>query len=153
MQAFHHQFELARVHNRHSHQFKKVIHCLKAQGSAYNLNLGSRLTATGEEDIQTVLQHFTDNPHDSLRKAAAEWNVRQSTVLQILKTKIKMKPYEPSIGQVSEERHKEGRRIFCKWLLEQPDNFPENNFWQQEMVHVVPGPKSSKLHLFCPEST
>ncbi len=123
-EAFHHQLGLARVCKKQPHQFKRVIDRLKAHGPA--------CTPTGEEDIQTVLQHFTDNPHDSLRKAEAELTIRRSSLLKILKTKIKMELYKPSIGYVLEERHEEGRRTFCDWLLEQPDNFPQDIIFGDE---------------------
>ena len=56
----------------------------------------------------------------------------KSTIHNILKKNLRWKPFRYTKTQVLTADHRRQRKAFCRWILEQPENFPDNVLWSDE---------------------
>ena len=76
---------------------------------------------TNPEKVKIVENHFIEFPMDSLHNASITLDIPTSTLSDILRKKLKMRPYKISLSQTLTEAHKQQRKTFCQWILEQDD--------------------------------
>ena len=76
---------------------------------------------TDPEKVKIVENHFLEFPMDSLHNASIALDIPTSTLSDILRKKLKMRPYKISLSQTLTEAHKQQRNTFCQWILEQDD--------------------------------
>ena len=61
----------------------------------------------------------------------------KSTIHRILKFNLKWKPFKYTQVQKLEPEHYEMRAEFCRWILAQPEDFPDNVLWSDEKWWVL----------------
>lgn len=71
-----------------------------------------------EEKKEDIIQSFEENPHISLRKAAALHSVSHVSVRNVVKVEKRMKPYKPQKGQRLCAPDFDKRAQFCAGLLQ-----------------------------------
>ena len=80
---------------------------------------------------------LNDKQQFSVRNTAPQLTLSPTTVWRILRYDTKAKFYRPSTVQLLTEDHKEQRKIFCNWLLQQPDDFVQQVIWTDEKIFVL----------------
>ena len=78
-----------------------------------------------------------DKQQFSVRNIVPQLALSSTTVWMILRYDTNAKFYRPSTVQPLTEDHKEQRRIFCNWLLQQPDDFVQQVIWTDEKILVL----------------
>lgn len=92
-------------------------------GSVYLAKHFRTKTATGQDAVNSVQQHFEDNPHSSTRRAANALNMSRTTVHRILKD-LKWHPYKVKIVQKLFEEDKANRLSFARDELDRISSDP-----------------------------
>ena len=83
----------------------------------------------------------------SLQKISNEVNLPKSTVWTILRKSLNFYPYRIHLTTELTDPHKRARLEFNKWLLEQPEDFPEFVIWTDEklfLLHQVPNQQNER---------
>ena len=89
------------------------------------------------ENAEKLKVMLNDNQQFSVRNIEPQLTLSPITVRRILYYDTKAKFYRPSTFQPLTEDHKEQRRIFCNWLLQQPDDFVQQVIWTDEKIFVL----------------
>lgn len=88
-----------------------------------------------------ILEHFTQNPSCSLRRAARQFEVHHKTVLKILK-KDKRRPYKFCKVQALLPHDRPIRENYCRWILSKIADDPDflyNVMWTDESTFTRNG--------------
>lgn len=99
-----------------------------------HLRAKTKRTNASMEQVENVL---TEDPSFSLRKAAPIVGVSQTTLWKILRWDMKAKFYRVTQVQKLTDDHMKQRRLFCKWLLDQEENFVQRVIWTDEKLFVL----------------
>ena len=97
----------------------------------------AKKTKKNEAKMEEVERHFAEHPSLSLRQAAPNVSVSMSTLHKILKYDMKHKFYRITSVQRLQETHKEQRRQFCQWLLDQDEDLVQRVIWTDEKIFVL----------------
>ena len=89
-------------------------------------------TKRTQEAIQEVKDFIEENPRCSLRKAEQQISPSKTTLWRILRYDLNFKFYHYKMVQSLSDVHKEQRKKYCEWLLEQPNNFVDRVVWTDE---------------------
>lgn len=107
-------------------QTKRYAENLLANGSIFLPRRGAPVTATGDENVETVKKFFDNDPHESTRRASAELDISQPSVVRILKA-CDYHPYKLRVVQELTEEDKAHRKVFAEaelqLLKDDPDSF------------------------------
>ena len=96
------------------------------------------------QNIAAVEKYFTDNSKGHLRDASEELDISMTTIWRILRLELKWKPYKPLRVNMLTEKNKEDRVNFCKWYLDQEEDFGQRVIWSDEKWFVLQGAPNSK---------
>ena len=88
------------------------------------------------ENAEKLKVMLIDKQQFSVRNIAPLLTLSPTTVWRILRYDTKANFYRPSTIQPLTEDHKEQRKIFCNWLLQQPDDFVQQVVWTDEKIFV-----------------
>ena len=80
---------------------------------------------------------LNDKQQFPVRNIAPQLTLSPTTVWMIPRFDTKAKFYRPSTVQPLTEDHKQQRRIFCNWLLQQPDDFVQQVIWTDENIFFL----------------
>ena len=114
------------------YQFTRVRDRFLKNGIATPKPVNKGKNCTDEEKVLKIENFFIENPMDSITEASRELEIPYTTIQRILKTKIKMKFYRPTLAQSLTSAHKTQRLNFCQWLLEQEEDFVHSIIWGDE---------------------
>ena len=92
-------------------QFKRVIDCFEKSASVRPI-VPAGCPSASEEDTQRV-----KNPKAHLREAAEVLEMSFGHIWNILRTKLKWKPYKPHLAQVLSADNMESRLAACTFWL------------------------------------
>ena len=73
----------------------------------------------------------------SIRKTAPLLGLRPTSLWKVLQYDINAKFYRPTSVQPLTPAHMEQRRIFCQWILEQPEEFVQSVIWTDKKFFVL----------------
>ena len=119
----------------HKMQFKRVVD--------RNKGIRSVITKAGcspttwkctEDNKQLIKAMLEENPSTSIRQITKELELSVGTVWKIMRKELKLYPYKPKNVVPLTKAHKQGRLEFRHWLLEQPDEFPNQVIWSDEKL-------------------
>ena len=117
--------------------FERVNNHFDITGSVHETPKKRPRTKRTRENAETLQVMLDDKQQFSVRNIAPQLTVSPTTVWRILRYDTKAKFYRPSTVQPLTEDHKEQRRIFCNWLLQQPDDFVQQVIWTDEKIFVL----------------
>lgn len=125
-------------------QTKRYAENLITTGSIFLPRGGSECSATRNENVETVKAFFESHPHESTRRASAELEISQSSIVRNLKA-CDYHPYKLRIVHELTEEDKAHRKVFAETELEllnkDPDSFhfflstDEANFYINGLVN------------------
>lgn len=78
-------------------------------------SIGRKKTSTSKENVNVVLQTFTQCPKQSLRKCFCETAIKKGIIHRILKTN-KRRPYISKLKHAIIEDDPDRRFKFCEWF-------------------------------------
>ena len=120
--------------------FKRVIDRFRTTGSVkieYPKKKEKKPVIENEETVERVRQLITSNVGMSLRQMATELDLPKSTVWDILRKTLNFYPYKINLTTELTEQHKRARLEYNRWLLEQPEDFPEIVIWTDEKIFLL----------------
>lgn len=94
----------------------------------------TKRTEANKEEVERL---FAEHPSLSLHQAASNVSVSMSTLRKILKYDMEHKFYRITSVQRMRETHKEQRRHFCQWLLDQDEDLVQRVIWMDEKIFVL----------------
>ena len=124
--------------------FKCVIDRFKKTGSVKMerpKKIDGKHVTENEENIEKVRQLITRNAGMSLNQISIETNLPKTSVWRILRMSLNFYPYRISLTTKLTDAHKRARMEYNRWLLQQPECFPEFVNWSDEklfLLHTCP---------------
>ena len=90
-----------------------------------------------DEDLVEKVKDFVDSKvlekqSVSVTDIGTALQISPSTAWRILRKRLGWYPYKPRSVVPLSNHHKEARVTFCKWLLEQPEDFEMKCIWSDE---------------------
>ena len=70
--------------------------------------------------------------------------IPKSTIDDILRKNLKWKPFKYMSVQKLEQTHIDQRKVFCEWLLQQPDDFADRVLWSDEKWWMLQQPNNKQ---------
>lgn len=119
------------------YQFSRVNKEFEKRGSVHSKQRIRPKTKRTEEKKEEVESFFAEQPSFSLRQAAPNLSISVSTLRNILKFDLNKKFYHITSVQRLQEPHKEQRRQFCQWLLNQDEELVQRVIWTDEKMFVL----------------
>ena len=118
--------------------FKKVIDRFQKKGSVHIENREYKKPVTeDEENVEKVRDLISRNVGMSLNQISIELNLSKSSVWRILRQSLNFYPYRINLTTELTDAHKRARQEYNRWLLEQPESFPEFVIWTDEKVFLL----------------
>lgn len=120
--------------------FKCVIDRFEKSGSVkidYPKKMEKKPVTENEENIEKVRRLVESNVGMSLNQMSVELNIPKSTVWKIVRNSLNFHPYKIHTTTELTEQHKRVRVDYNKWLLEQPEDFPDFVIWTDEKVFLL----------------
>jgi len=112
-------------------QFHRVIERFKSSGStSYSKSPGR--PQVSDENVDRVNELISDDKTLSIRMISTLVALSIGVVWKILRKKLKLYPYKPHNVIPLNEVHKQNHVNFCKWLVDQPERFPNLIFFSDE---------------------
>ena len=93
---------------------------------------GSNKSVRTVENILRVKNAIEEDMTLSVRALSLQLDLKQTTVWEILRKDLKMFPYKAKTTTSLQPRHKLDRIEFARWLLEEPEDFPESIIFTDE---------------------
>ena len=111
--------------------FKRLIDRFQSTGSVQpNMPQGRKADSHKRNDLAEKVKRMVKPYQEakqsvSVFKIAEALNSSKTTVWRIMRKSLGWKPYKPNVTVPLTNAHMAGRRHFSKWLLEQPEDFPD----------------------------
>lgn len=118
-------------------QFIRVKEEFEKSGSVVKKAKNRPCTKRTAENLNELKNMMDEGSLVSLRQAAPNLSVSVATAWRMLKYDAKAKFYRTTSVQPLTEAHKEQRRQFCEWLLEQEEDFVQMVIWTDEKFFVL----------------
>ena len=109
-------------------------------------------TKRTEAKKEEVGRLFAERLSLSLRQAAPNAAISMSTLHRILKCDLKHKFYHTISVQRLQETHKEQRRQFCQWLLDQDEDLVKRVIWTRDLLWGSSAEAQRKVYTEKPQS-
>ena len=93
------------------------------------------------ENVAKVRDHFMETPRTSLRKYSHVLAIKKTSLREIKKKNLKMKPYKLHRSQELTEDHKKQRYDFCKWIIDEEID-PNKIIFTDEKWFCLSGPSN-----------
>lgn len=98
---------------------------------------GRKATTAGPNTIALVKQKILNNPNSSIRRLSAETGLTYSCIQEVLKKKLKMKPYRAAKVQLLKPSDLNKRLAWAEALLDATDldmTYPDYILWSDEAL-------------------
>jgi hypothetical protein len=118
-------------------QFIRVNEEFEKSGSVVKKPKNRPCTKRTAENLNELMNMMAEGDQLSLRQAAPNLSVSATTAWRMLRYDAKAKFYRITSVQPLTEAHKEQRRQFCEWLLEQEEDFVQRVIWTDEKFFVL----------------
>ena len=114
-----------------------------------------QLSARTEDNAAAVIQHFSDDPHSSQRRAANHLDISRTTIRRILKD-LKWHPYKLQLVQQLHPTDKMGRMTFAEQELDRisqdPNRLLRIAFSDEAHFHIDGGVNRHNCRYWAPEN-
>ena len=133
--------------------FKRLIDRFQSTGSVQpNKPQGRKADSHKRNDLAEKVKRMVKPYQEakqsvSVFKIAEALNSSKTTVWRIMRKSLGWKPYKPNVTVPLTNAHMAGRRHFSKWLLEQPEDFPDRVIWTDEklfFLHSAPNKQNER---------
>jgi len=118
-------------------QFIRVNEEFEKSGSVVKKPKNRPCTKRTAENLNKLSNMMEEGSLVSLRQAAPNVSVSAATAWRMLRYDAKAKFYRVTAVQPLTEAHKEQRRQFCEWILEQEEDFVHRVIWTDEKFFVL----------------
>ena len=134
-----------------SYAFKRLVNRFQETGGTTGRCKDPEETAVTPENIARVEEFFTDNPKSHISDAVVELELSHTTIWRILRLRLKWKPYKPLRVNMLSEQNKTDRVEFCRWFLDQGEEFAQRVIWSDEKWFVLhPAPNTQNDVVWAP---
>lgn len=128
---------------------ERLLHKFEEHGTVLDLPHGGRMSVNEDEvlKVKECLERGQSSSEMSIYSARAvsrESGIPKTTVLKIMKERLRLRPYHLKMVQELKETDYSARMEFADWFLDQEDDFQQRVLWTDEAHFQLDGSFSTK---------